>query len=129
MGMRKILGYAVILLFATACTKTEGEGGNATIKGKVLALDFDGDGEFLGEYYMSEKDVYIVYGDDDFYNDNVQTHHDGSFRFQYLRPGNYQIYTYSKCRTCPEPQVPVFVDVVIEDNDEVVVLEDIVVQE
>jgi len=127
--MRNLLCFLIIFLVFGSCTKDEGEGGNATIRGKVFVRDFDSDGEFVGEYYAAEKDVYIVYGDDDFYNDNVQTHHDGSFRFQYLRPGNYQIYTYTKCRTCPEPQTPVFVDVVIEDNDQLIELDDIEVQD
>jgi len=127
--MKNIFPLLIILLVFSACSKEEGEGGNATIKGKVFANDFDSDGEFVGQYYVSEADVYIVYGDDDFYNDNVKTHHDGSFRFEYLRPGNYQLYTYSKCRTCVEPQVPVFVDVVIAENDQVIELEDIVIQE
>ena len=127
--MKKWLFILTIFLLTSACEKVEGEGGNSTITGKVFARDFDNDGDFKAEYYLPEKQVYIIYGDDDFYNDAVKTHFDGSFRFQYLHPGSYQIFTYSKCRNCDEPLTAVFVDVEITEKDQTVDVGDIIIEE
>jgi len=112
-----------------ACERTEGEGGSSTIRGKIFVQDFDNDGDLKTEYYGGERDVFIVYGDSDFYDDKVDTHYDGSFQFEYLRPGNYQIYAYSECNDCPIPKFPVIVDTMIVADDEVVDLGDITVIE
>lgn len=91
---------SILCLFAVAsCKKGPGEGGSATIKGKVIAHYTD---VFNQEYaYPAQKeDVYIVYGDGDFYGNNVETNYDGTFQFDYLKKGSYTVYAYSDCDTC-----------------------------
>ena len=87
------------VLSIAACKKGPGEGGSSTIKGKVTATYID---VFGNEYsYPAEKeDVYIVYGDGDYYGDNVETDYNGNYEFKYLKKGNYTVYAYSDCDTC-----------------------------
>ena len=90
------------LLLFVACEKGAGEGGTSTITGSVIVQEWDKD--FIAkrsEHPARAEDVYIIYGDDDFYGDNVETHYDGTYQFVYLREGKYTIYVYSK-----DPQNP-----------------------
>jgi hypothetical protein len=48
------------------------------------------------QYYATDEDVFIVYGDEDVYGDKVSTNYDGTFRFDYLREGNYKVFAYSE---------------------------------
>ncbi len=91
---------SVSLLSISSCKKSEGEGGKATITGKIwvkryndlgIAIPASLGGEFAGAY----EDVYIIYGDDATYGDKVQANFDGIYEFKYLRAGNYTIYSYS----------------------------------
>lgn len=94
------LQIAALSLLATmvmACEKGEGEGGTNTIKGVVVMEEWNGDFTIMRDAYLAQKeDVYIIYGDDDFYGDNVETNYNGVFEFKYLREGDYVVYAYSK---------------------------------
>ena len=120
-----------VLLFLTilmiACAKEPGEGGTATIAGKVYAFDFNDEmTDFRTEYYAPDEDVYIIYGDDTIFNDRTRTNFDGTYRFQYLRPGTYTIFAYSKnLETRLPPPIPVKKTVTILPNQELVTVEDI----
>jgi hypothetical protein len=126
--LQNIVRKSLYLLFAlsmvflmTSCRKEEGRGGKFTIKGKVYSLFYDEDMVFkTGEGYISDHDVYIVYGDADSYGDKISTGVDGSFEFNFLRKGKYTIYTYSKdtTRTSSSGIVPVSIDVTISDDVE-----------
>ena len=86
-----------VLLFVSACKKQEGYGGKSTIYGKVLEKKYNNSGQFENEYYVAEKRVYIIFGNDDFYSDEIRTDYDGKFKFSYLYAGDYTVYTYSEC--------------------------------
>lgn len=92
-----VLGLAVFtFLISASCKKQAGEGGQATIKGKVLERKMSADfSTCYGQFVAADKTVYIIYGDDASYGNDVKTGPDGVFEFQYLRKGNYRIYTYS----------------------------------
>ena len=32
----------------------------------------------MAEYYVAEEDVYLVYGDNEIYSEDMKTNHDGS---------------------------------------------------
>jgi len=49
----------------------------------------------LYEQPAADKDVFIVFGDDDFVGDDMKTDYNGQFKFGYLREGSYKIYYYS----------------------------------
>jgi hypothetical protein len=90
-----LTGLLVINLFS--CTKDEGVGGKATIRGKVIIQDYNDDFSImLSEYNASEEDVYIIYGKDATFGDQVETNYDGTFEFRYLLPGDYSIFVYSE---------------------------------
>lgn len=123
----KILFFFCILFFTVqSCTVEEGEGGTSSVSGKVFVQDFNSTGFLEDEYYPGEWAVYIVYGDDEIYSDKFDTHFDGSFRFSSLYPGNYTIFTYSKCFPCPGEFEVKSVDIQLDRNEDLV-LEDIVV--
>jgi len=105
-----------------ACNKTEGEGGTSSIQGIVIKQDFNNAGILKNEYLAPDEKVYLIYGkDDNIYNDDVNTHFDGRYSFDFLKKGNYQLFAYSECKedTCPD-LVPVFVDVKITESNQIV---------
>jgi len=93
--MRKIESIVIIALLVLSCGK-EGEGGNSVITGRVLSKVYDNSfTHLLNTYYKPGTDVYIVYGNSPVYNDHFETSWDGTFRFEYLRKGDYKIFVYS----------------------------------
>lgn len=123
----------IALLFAFAlfgCQKIEGPGGRASVHGKIYVKDYNASfTQLVDAYYATEKRVYIMYGDNEIYDDDVRTNFDGTFEFKYLTKGNYKIFVYSKDSTLSIPggKEPVFIEFEIKDKKEVVDLGDIVV--
>lgn len=117
------LAGALVVMMGS-CTKTEGPGGAATITGKVHALVRDGFGTVIDEYDIAKEDVYIIYGGENtMYDDDHETSYDGTFRFDYLETGTYQVFVYEKClisEGCPDNKRPVIMTVEIKDKKEVV---------
>lgn len=109
-----LLAVTTILSF-TSCRKGPGLGGNATITGRVYEYDYNSDFTNLKDsYFKADQDVYIVYGDESVYADKFSTHYDGTFEFNYLLPGNYTIYAYSK-----DPSNTSTIDIVIKQQIEI----------
>jgi len=95
--MKLVAGFVIALFLLTACEKGAGEGGTSTIKGVVITQEWNGSfTEIRDEYPSQEEDVYIIYGDDDFYGDHVKTNYNGVYEFKYLRKGSYTVYVYTK---------------------------------
>lgn len=89
----------------SSCLK-EGQTGLGTIEGYIQTdLYSKTTGTFLTSYIAQEERVYIVYGDNDFYNDDTRTSFNGKFEFPFLNKGDYTIFVYSECffnlNTCP----------------------------
>ena len=98
----KLLILAFLPAFVlSACNKGEGEGGTGTVHGYVKLVQHpDDDLSLIADTVAAAKtDVFIVYGDDSFYGDDVETGPDGFYRFEYLRSGNYTLYAYSTLTT------------------------------
>ena len=97
--MKKTFLIVLIGALVSSCTKKEGEGGSATIKGfvyeyKINAFSLD----TTARYAAADQDVYIIYGNEDtFYDDNIKTSYDGSFVFPYLQKGSYTVFVYEDC--------------------------------
>ena len=83
------------------CTKTEGVGGHASVTGQLNV-----DVWLLNNYQHTigaqGADIHVVYGtDDQIADDKIETGYTGKFEIHHLRPGNYTIYAYSDCFSCP----------------------------
>lgn len=120
----------LILAFLFSC-KERGEGpiGQAVIKGKIYVKDYNSTFSRVNDqYYGSKEDVFIVYGDDEVYGDNMETHYDGSYRFENLGLGTYTIYAYTEDSTLKTSNlIPVIKTVEITEEEQVVEVEDIVI--
>lgn len=100
--MKNIFLLVIIGLVITSCTKEEGEGGSATIKGFVYEYKLNILGDTISRYAAADQDVFIIYGDDHtFYDDNIKTSYDGSFKFPYLQKGKYTVFVYEDCPVSP----------------------------
>ncbi len=107
--MKKLSFFLVLsLLFLSiaSCKKVEGPGGSSTITGKIHGEVYDAAGNLLYDYDVPKEDVFIIYGNDGTaYDDKVKTSYDGSFKFEYLETGNYQIFVYEKDNNVPGGKV------------------------
>jgi hypothetical protein len=102
--MKQLLILLVCFVSFFSCSKYEGQGGSATIKGLVIEQKYNSLGNPIpnGSYPAPDQDVFIIYGaENTFYDDDVKTSFDGSFEFRYLRKGTYKIFVYEDCNSCP----------------------------
>lgn len=121
----------LVIIILSSCTKQEGYGGKNTIYGKVLERKYNNSGQFENEYYLAEKRVYIIFGNDDFYSDEIRTDYEGKFKFSYLYAGDYTVFTYTECSPldpCDSGTKEVLYSVKVLNNGDVVVTNDIVVE-
>lgn len=98
--MNRILAFCGLLMLCLAmssCNTGEGRGGTCTLEGNVWKVLHPDDVYDLGTDTIpgAKTDVFIVYGNDDFYGDDVETDMSGHYRIKYLRPGTYTVYAYS----------------------------------
>ncbi len=96
----KIALMILILAISNACKKSAGEGGQASIQGKIWVEDWNTSFTIKnGEYAGADEDVYIIYGNNLSYGDKIKSSYNGEFEFKYLRTGKYKVYVYSKDKT------------------------------
>ena len=130
-----ILLIAITIVFA-ACTKEAGEGGTSVIQGQVYKIHtFQNSitGEIDTLYFQLDagKDVFIIYSDDetDIYDDEFETDYNGRYRFEFLRKGDYTIYTYSDSSDVNTTyDYPVFRHIEIKLNNSTNNLDDFVIE-
>jgi signal peptidase I len=135
--MKRIFQYLVAIsmvllvgFLSVSCEKSAGEGGNATITGSVWVKDYNSTFTSLqSEYAGVKEDVYIVYGDNVGYDDRVETDYLGYYRFNYLRPGKYTIYVFSKdsTLTSPDGKTAIIKEVEIVESDQVLAVPQIII--
>lgn len=97
--MKKIALYLLpVLLFLSffSCKKA-GDGGRSTIEGTVYTVNHPDDNYTLATDTMAsvKTDVFIIYGDDTYFGDDVETDQNGHYRFKYLKAGTYTIFAYT----------------------------------
>ena len=104
--MKRIVFCIAIVLSAlsfllVSCNKDEGEGGTAVVEGKVMmVLHPDDDYNLHTDTVVAAKtDVFIIYGDEVIYGDDMETDAHGFYQFKYLKPGNYTVFAYSVLST------------------------------
>lgn len=103
----KIIFFILICSISISCRKESGEGGFASIEGKVYVKDYDASYTLLtSEYYLPGETVYIIYGDAKEVGNTVKTSYDGSFKFNYLRKGKYKVYVIGDDPAQPYKSIP-----------------------
>ncbi len=121
--LTKFFGGLLIILICAGCVKSAGLGGRAKIKGKLTGSFYYDDQLLManGSGILNDEDVYIVYGTDDtYFDDDIKTSYDGSFEFNYLRPGTYTVFFYENCFPCAGLQSPKLMTVEITEKDAVI---------
>jgi len=131
LGLTIILSYAtaivILISLATSCKKDAGQGGLASISGKVYGYDINSSGIVTDSGYVGDVKVYISYDNDQYADDDVNTSYTGNFSFQGLQKGKYTIYTYSKCDSCNFNQTPVVQEFEITSTRQDAALPDFVI--
>lgn len=125
----KLLGVlAIAALFAlTACKKEPGEGGLATIQGKLYAYEYNNYGDVIDSGYLAGERVFISYGNDGNADDDVRTSYDGSFQFEWLQKGEYAVWSISRCDSCPLSQTYTKQVITIDERRETVTTPDLII--
>jgi len=129
--MKNITVYCLLLTaycLLASCTKEEGVGGTSTITGKVYVKEYSQAGNLLAEYYGDQERVFIIYGNGTAYDNDYRTSYDGSYIFEFLNKGTYQVFCYSNCDTCASGNIAVIKEVEITDNNSTLEVEDIVIR-
>lgn len=114
----------------TSCEKEPGTGGSSSITGRVIVRQYNANFTLLIEQYpATDEDVFIVYGDDDTYGDKTSTNYDGTFRFDYLRKGEYKVYAYSEdsANYPSQREIAVIQTVKITDNKQDIAIPEIII--
>jgi hypothetical protein len=108
--------------------------GKAVIMGKVRKIKYTNGSwwpnlvvEYIDNAY--EQEVYLTYGDHEFYDERIRTQHDGSFQFRNLIPGDYLVFLYSEDVTREKKFVVLKYPVSVTEFDQVVDLGEITVEE
>lgn len=128
---RKFIMLAVVATIAAGCKKEAGEGGTSTITGKVTVRDYNGSFPFFYETYPAQdEDVYIIYGDATAgYDNRTRTSYDGTYRFDFLRKGDYRIFVYTDdtLNIFSLAQQPVISEVQIDKNKTTVEVPEVII--
>ena len=134
--MNKLIILFTVLITLISCEKPSGEGGTSVINGKVIyfTTSYNAQTSSMDTTYFPKagKDIYIIYSqnEDDIFDDKTETDWNGNFQFQYLRQGDYTIYTYVDSVVVNDVMYdfPIFQHLVISKNNSIIVVDDFVIQ-
>lgn len=110
--IKKIFLSLFILITLLSCEKEEGEGGQATLKGKVIFRQVYSNtllgikDSVIAEYPYADERVYLSYGDNGIYDDDFRTDYKGEYKFDGLRKGTYTVYSVPPCKGCEKEVKP-----------------------
>lgn len=95
--MKKVLFIIGVMVALVSCSKEAGVGGKTTVTGKVEAYYVqEGSFDTLEIAPVVDARVYIVYGGGITQDDDTRTSPDGSYKFEFLNPGDYKLYAFSE---------------------------------
>ena len=96
-----LLALFMVAMLLPACNKGPGEGGTGTVQGYVKLVHHPDDDYTLTPDTMAaaKTDVFIIYGDEAYFGDDLETNAEGMYQFEYLRPGDYTVFAYSTLPT------------------------------
>ena len=126
-----VLFSPLVAVFAS-CEKEPGEGGLATIQGRIWGRDLDNDGfpKENGEGYLGGERVYIgvaAAARTDYF-ETVRTSYDGTYTFPFLRKGDYRVWVFSRCDSCQLEDTVRMQTVTIRERKETVTVPDMTVE-
>lgn len=125
--MKKIILFLLAVLLSISCSHDEGYGGLATIKGKVYGKNYNSDGELVDEGYVGGFKVYISKHGETAYFDSMDSGYDGTFKFDYLYKGKYDVWVYGDCDYCDWDQMYVLKTIEISSKRQSIETEDFVI--
>ena len=146
--MRQILFICAIALGFTSCKKDAGEGGTSVVEGQVYKIftfdnvvnEFDSLGNVDTTYLVldtlyyqldSGKDVFIIYSNDEglVYDDKFETDWEGRYHFEFLRKGDYTVFTHVDSTVINDVtyDYPVFQHISITSNNSTNTLSDFII--
>jgi hypothetical protein len=101
MKTKKRLCISALALFAlSSCNSDEGTGGSSSIQGYVYnVVHSDDNYTFSADTLPAvKKDVYLIFGENEneYFGNDAETDKNGLYRFDYLRKGDYVVYSYSE---------------------------------
>ena len=135
--MKNFLIICAIAIGLTACEKDAGEGGTSVIEGQVYKIhtfqnSLTGAMDTLYYQLDSGKDVFIIYSDNEteVYDDKFETDYNGRYHFEYLRKGDYTLYTYADSIDVNNVNYdyPIFKHIKINSNNSNNSVEDFVIE-
>lgn len=129
--MKSILIVSILCFVVSSCSKYEGQGGAATIKGVIIEQKYNtlGNPILNGSYPAPDQDIFIIYGaENTFYDDDIKTSFDGTFEFRYLRKGKYKVFTYEDCKPCPSGKKEVIQEAIITKKNQQFVMDTIYIK-
>ena len=135
--MRNLLIICAIAIGFTACEKQSGEGGTSVIEGqvyKIFTFQNPTTGTWDTSYFQLDagRDVFIIYSNDntELYDDEFDTDYNGKYHFEYLRKGEYTIYTYadSTDNSSVKHEYPVFKQITISSNNSTNTVGDFIIE-
>lgn len=124
---KKIILLVFVIMGLCSCSHDEGYGGLASISGKVYGEDYNSNGFLVSQDYIGGVKVYISKHGETNYFDSVDSAYDGSFKFNYLHKGTYDIWVFGDCDYCTWDQVFELKTIEITDKRQEVVTEDFVI--
>ena len=108
--------------------------GSAKISGIVKLINYKNSSvypflEIKDITFAQKEDVYLVYGDHVYYDENIETGQDGYFEFTNLIPGDYEIYVYSEDVAGGTEDIPIVKNVTISDTEQEISLDIITIEQ
>ncbi|MDR0941566.1 MAG: carboxypeptidase-like regulatory domain-containing protein [Bacteroidales bacterium] len=97
MNIIKIGFFVLFSLGLAACSKDEGKGGLASIKGVVMVQNVNyHNNQLIGSPQPAQDErVFILYGSNTAVGNDTRTSFDGSYEFPFLVQGNYSVFALS----------------------------------
>jgi len=135
--MKNVIIICAIAIGFSACEKDSGEGGTSVIEGqvyKIFTFQNPTTGLIDTTYFLLDagKDVFIIYGDDktEVYDDKFETDYNGKYHFEYLRKGDYTLYTYADSTdgSMIKHDYPIFQQITISSNNSTNKVADFVIE-
>ena len=145
--MRNLIIICAVAFWFMACDKPAGEGGTSIIEGQVYKIytseivvneldSFGNDTTYKvidTLYYQLDEgeDVYVIYDDNEggIYDDKFKTDYQGRYRFEYLRKGEYTIYTHADSSDVDMTYTfPMFKHVNISSNNSTNTVDDFIIE-